>query len=114
MEFKMSSPLDNKKKAEETKYSRTADFEFKVVARRNKLLGLWAAGILGLSKSESEIFAKETVLSDFEEPGDEDVLRKIFKDLSQASSEISENDIRAKMDELLDLARLQLESEAKD
>ena len=110
----MSSPLDKKKKAEETKYSRNADFEFKAVARRNKLLGLWAAEILGLSKSESEAFAKETVLSDFEEPGDDDVLRKVFRDLSQASSGISEDDIRAKMNELLDLAKAQIESEAKD
>ena len=62
----MSSPLDKKKNAEETKFSRTADFEFKSVSRRNKLLGLWAADILGLSKSEADEFAKQTVLSDFE------------------------------------------------
>ncbi|PPR76817.1 MAG: hypothetical protein CFH01_01820 [Alphaproteobacteria bacterium MarineAlpha2_Bin1] len=110
----MTSPLDKKKSAEETKYSRTADFEFKAISRRNKLLGLWAAEILGLSKIESEEFARQTVLSDFEEPGDEDVLRKIFGDLKKASSEITEVDIRNKMDELLDTAKSQIESEAKD
>ncbi len=110
----MSSPLDKKKNAEETKFSRTADFEFKAVSRRNKLLGLWAADILGLSKSEADEFAKQTVLSDFEEPGDEDVLRKIFSDLKKASPEITEVEIREKMDELLVVARSQIEFEAKD
>ncbi len=110
----MSSPLDKKKKAEETKYSRTADFEFKSIARRNKLLGLWAAEIMGLSKSEAEKFAKETVLSDFEEPGDDDVLRKVLGDLKKVSSEISEADIREKMDSLLIVAKSQIESENED
>ena len=114
MELCMSSPLDKKKKAEEAKYSRNADFEFKAIARRNKLLGLWAAGILGLSKPESEDFVKQTILSDFEEPGDNDVLRKIVGDLKKSTQEISQEDVRKKMDELLDEAKEQISSEAKN
>ena len=110
----MSSPLDKKKKAEETKFSIDADFEFKAIARRNKLLGFWAAGILGLSKNEAESFAKETVLSDFEEPGDNDVLRKILGDLNKSTKDVSEDEVRKKMDELLDEAKGQIRSESEN
>ncbi len=107
----MSSPLDKKEKAEETKYARNADFEFKIIARRNKLLGLWVADILGLTKEDAESLAKETVMSDFEEPGDQDVLRKVVNDLKKATDGFTEDDVRKKMDDLLVTAKSQIESE---
>ena len=72
------------------------------MARRNKLLGLWAAGELGKSSVDADAYAKEVVLADFEESGDNDVLRKVVKDLSGKG--ITEQQVRAKMNELLDTA----------
>jgi hypothetical protein len=69
------------------------------MARRNKLLGLWAAGVLGKSGAEAEAYAKEVVMADFEEPGEEDVVRKLTKDL--AGKGVTDQQIRAQMSELL-------------
>jgi hypothetical protein len=68
------------------------------MARRNKLLGLWAAGLLGKSGAEADAYAKDVVMSDFEEPGDDDVLRKVMKDLE---GKATEQQVRAQMSELL-------------
>ena len=70
----MSSTFEKRGKAQEAKYARDAEVDFKVNAKRNKLLGLWAAELIGLSGEEAELFARQTVLADFEEPGQEDVL----------------------------------------
>jgi len=75
------------------------------VARRNRLLGVWAAGLMGLSADAVEEYARAVVKSDFEQPGDEDVLRKVFKDLSASGTKITEGAVRGKMDELLAMAR---------
>jgi len=86
----------------EKKFAHDEDLKFKAMARRNKLLGLWAAGQLGKSGAEADAYAKEVVLADFEETGDNDVLRKVAKDLE--SKGITQQQIRAKMNELLDSA----------
>jgi hypothetical protein len=91
--------FDKREEGFEKKFAHDEELRFKAMARRNKLLGLWAAGILGKSGAEADAYAKDVVMSDFEEPGDNDVLRKIAKDL-QAKG-VTEQSIRAQMNELL-------------
>ena len=107
----MSSPLDKVKKAQEAKYARDADVEFKINARRNKVVGLWVANLIGLNDNDAVIFAKDVVLSDFEEPGQEDVIRKVISDLQKANVSIPEEEIRLKMTELYEVAKEQIYSE---
>ncbi len=78
------------------------------MARRNKLLGLWAAGLLGKSGPDADAYAKEVVLADFEEAGDNDVVRKVVKDLEGKG--VTEQEIRAKMAELLAQAVSQIQA----
>jgi hypothetical protein len=92
----------------EAKAARDEELNFKVNARRNKLLGLWVAEQVGLSGAEAEAYAKEVVASDFEEAGDEDVFRKVTTDLRLKKVDISEHRIRGKMAELLEEARKQI------
>ena len=91
--------FDDREKAQEAKFARDGELRFKAEARRNKLLGLWAAGILGKNGNDAEAYAKEVVLADFEESGDNDVVRKVVKDL--AGKGIGEPEIRAQMGTLL-------------
>ena len=100
--------FDERERSYEAKFARDADLQFKAVARRNRLLGEWAAGLLGKSGEDAKAYALSVVTSDFEEPGDEDVLRKIAADLDGKADEAA---IRAKMAELLGLARQQLMDE---
>lgn len=93
--------FDNRKDAAEKKFAHDADLQFKANARRNKLLGLWAAGEMKLSGAEAEAYAKSVVMADFEETGDEDVFRKIRKDLDAAKAEVTDHVIRRTMDELM-------------
>lgn len=99
------STFDDRENAFENKFAHDAQMQFKAEARRNKLLGLWAAELLGKSGDEAEAYAKEVVKSDFEEAGDDDVLRKVAGDLG---GKASEEDIRAKMTELMGVAKSQL------
>lgn len=101
--------FDDRENAFENKYAHDADMQFRAEARRNKLLGLWAADLLGKSGEEAAEYAKEVVKSDFEEAGDEDVYRKVSGDLGNLASEAS---IRAKMAELMVQAKDQLMKEA--
>src|SRR3972149_3322863 len=94
--------FDKREEGFEKKFAHDEELRFKAMARRNKLLGLWAAGVLGKSDADAEAYAKEVVLADFEETGDNDVLRKVTKDLQGKA--IDEQQIRAKMSELLDQA----------
>ena len=87
----------------ERKFALDQEQEFKAAARRNKMLGQWAAGLMGLQDVEE--YAKAVVKSDFELPGDEDVLRKVFEDLKGSGVEITESGVRMKMAELLAQAR---------
>ncbi len=103
------STFNEREDAFEAKFAHDAEMQFKVEARRNKLLGLWAAELLGKSADEASAYASEVVKADFEEPGDDDVLRKVARDLGDR---VSASDIRAKMDELLAVAKTQLMEEA--
>jgi hypothetical protein len=101
----------DREKAHENKFSRDAGFDFKVTARRNKLLGLWAAGIMGMSDDEAAAYGKEVVISDFEETGDEDVYRRVMGDFEAKRANITEHALRREMESLMITAREQLESE---
>lgn len=90
----------------ERKFALDEEQEFRAGARRNRLLGEWAAGLMGLESADD--YAKAVVKSDFEQPGDEDVLRKVFGDLKSAGVDITEGAVRRKMDELLGVAREQI------
>ena len=102
------STFDDRETAFENKYAHDAEIQFKVNARSHKLLGLWAAEKLGKSGDEAEAYAKEVVISDLEEAGHEDVVRKVAGDLGDKSSP---DEIRAKMTELLAAAKEQVMSE---
>ena len=102
------SSFDDRADAFEKKYAHDAELQFKVEARRNKLLGLWAASLLGKSADETAAYATEVVKSDFEEAGDEDVFRKVASDLGDKSDEAT---IRAQMVALMAEAKAQVMSE---
>jgi hypothetical protein len=91
--------FDKREEGFEKKFAHDEELQFKAMARRNKMLGLWAAGLLGKSGAEAEAYAKEVVLADFEEAGDNDVVRKVVKDL--AGKGVTEQQIRAQMGDLL-------------
>ncbi|HET9717818.1 MAG TPA: DUF1476 domain-containing protein [Pseudolabrys sp.] len=95
----MATTFDKREEGFEKQFAHDEELRFKATARRNKLVGLWAAGILGKSGAEAEAYAKEVVLSDFEEAGDSDVVRKVMNDLQPKG--ITEQDVRAKMVEFL-------------
>ncbi|MEQ9487691.1 MAG: DUF1476 domain-containing protein [Alphaproteobacteria bacterium] len=104
------SKFDDREKAFESKYGRDQENEFKIVARRNKLLGLWVAEKLGKTGEAAESYAKEVVTADFEEVGHDDVVRKIMADLNSAGIDLSEHLVRSEMDKLLLVARQQIET----
>ena len=93
--------FDNRKDAFENKFALDEELRFKAMARRNKLLGLWAASLIGKSGEEADAYAKSVVLSDFQEAGDDDVLRKVRGDLEAAGKPQTDGQIRRTMDELL-------------
>jgi hypothetical protein len=93
--------FDNREKDFEKKFAHDEELRFKATARRNKLLGLWAAEKLGLADAEAESYAKSVVLADFEEPGDGDVFRKVRNDLDAKGLAVSDDELRAMMTELL-------------
>ena len=95
----------------ERKYEHDKELEFKIVARRNKLLGLWAAELMGMSGQAADAYAKEVVVSDFQRPGDDDVLEKVFADLKGKGVETTEHKVRLEMDRLRDTARQQVMGE---
>ena len=102
------SGISDREKAFENKFAHDQDLKFKAEARRNKLLGLWAAEKMGLSTESAEQYASAVVRADFEQPGEEDVFRKIAQDLEGAGLTVSEGEIRRKMDELSSVAREQI------
>ncbi len=103
--------FDKREKDFEKKFKHDQDLQFKVEVRRNKLLGLWAAELLGKAGDEAEAYAKEVVSADFEEPGDADLVRKVLGDFEAAGTEFSEHRLRKKMDELLAVAKEQVMEE---
>ena len=100
--------FDDREKAYEAKFALDQDQEFKAMARRNKLLGLWAAEKMGLSPESADQYAQAVVRADFEQPGEEDVFRKVAGDVKGAGLNVSEGEIRSKMDELASVARDQV------
>jgi hypothetical protein len=102
------STFDDRENAFENKYAHDTEMQFKAEARRNKLLGLWAADLMGKSGDAAAEYAKEVVKADFEEAGHEDVVRKVSGDLG---GKASDDEIRAKMAELLIEAKAQLMNE---
>ncbi|MCA0423080.1 MAG: DUF1476 domain-containing protein [Proteobacteria bacterium] len=102
--------FDNRRDATESKYAYDEEVQFKAAARRNKLLGLWAAEKLGKSGTDAEEYAKSVVMADFAEAGDDDVLRKVRADLDAANAGLSEHQIRRTMDELMAQAITEVKS----
>ncbi|CAN5330957.1 DUF1476 domain-containing protein [soil metagenome] len=100
--------FDDREKGFESKFALDQDQEFRAMARRNKLLGLWAADKMGLSPDSAEDYAKAVVRADFEQPGEEDVFRKIAGDFKGSGMTVSEGEIRSKMDEFASVARDQV------
>ena len=100
--------FDDRERGFESKFALDQEQEFRAIARRNKLLGLWAAGKMGLSPESAEDYAKAVVRSDFEQPGEEDVFRKVAGDFKGSGLAVSEGEIRSKMDELASMARDQV------
>jgi hypothetical protein len=96
--------FDKREEGFEKKFAHDEDLRFRANARRNKLLGLWAAEKLGLSGADADAYAKEVVMADFEEAGDHDVFRKIRKDFDAKAVAQSDHQIRRTMDELMEQA----------
>ena len=99
------STFDDRERGFERKFALDQEQEFKAHARRNRALGHWAAGLMGLQAPHVDEYAKAVVKSDLELPGDDDVLRKVFEDLKGAGVDVSESAVRMKMAELLAQAR---------
>lgn len=102
------STFDDRARAFEAKYAHDAEMQFRAEARRNRLLGLWAADLLGMDEDDAAAYAREVVRSDFHEAGEDDVFRKVATDLGDRSDE---DTIRAKMSELLTVAKAQIAEE---
>jgi hypothetical protein len=93
--------FDKREEGFEKKFAHDEELKFKADARRNKLLGLWAAGKLGISGPAADAYAKEVVMSDFDTPGDEDVFKKVRADLDAKNIAVSDIELRKQMDDLL-------------
>jgi hypothetical protein len=102
------STFDDRERGFENKFAHDQEMQFRAGARRNKLMGLWVAEILGKSAEEAEAYAREVVKADFEEAGHEDVMRKVLADLGDR---VPEAEVRKKYDELLAVAKGQLMNE---
>jgi hypothetical protein len=104
------SSFDKREDSFEKKFAHDEELQFKAGARRNKLLGLWAAEKLGKSGDDAEAYAKTVVIADFEEAGDDDVFRKIRKDFDAGGIDQSDHQIRRTMDELMAVAIEQIKA----
>jgi hypothetical protein len=103
--------FNEREKAFEKKYEHDQDLKFKVNARKNKLLGLWAAGLMGKSGADAEAYAKDVVLADYEKPGDSDVIEKLVKDLAAAGKPMEDHTIRKQAERLAAEAKEQFMKE---
>ncbi len=99
--------FSDRERGEEAKYAFDEENAFKIAARANRLIGEWAAGLMGLTAEEADAYRKSVVQADFEEAGHEDVIRKLLGDLTQAGSDVDEAAIRAKLEECTIEARRQ-------
>jgi hypothetical protein len=105
--------FDEREKAFEKKYEHDQELKFKVNARKNKLLGLWAAGLIGKSGADAEAYAKEVVLADLEKPGDSDVIEKLVKDLAAAGKPMEDHTIRRQAERMAAEAKAQIMKETR-
>ena len=103
--------FDEREKAFEQKYKHDQDTLFRIQNRRNKLLGQWAAELMGLTGAEAESYVRDVIMSDMEKPGDDDVHDKVYADLHAKNLDLSDHRLRKKMDELLQVAHDQVTSE---
>lgn len=103
--------FNDRERGEEAKFAHDQDMQFRIQARRNRLLGEWAAAKMNLSQAETDSYAKSVVQADFEEAGDEDVIRKLLGDLTSAGVESSDADVRAALDDKTVEAKRQLMGE---
>jgi hypothetical protein len=100
--------MNDREKAFENKFAHDAELQFKIGARRNKLLGLWAAKLLGLTPEEADAYAKSVIQADFEESGEEDVFRKVHGDLSAKGVDVTDHVVRRAMEDTMAEARKQI------
>src|ERR1051326_4989650 len=107
----MSGSFEKREKGFEAKWAHDEELRFKVFARRNKLLGLWAAAEMGVTGHAAEAYAKDVVAAEFAKAGDEDVFRKVRHDCDAKGVALSDHMLRRKMEELLDAAKRQIQSE---
>lgn len=107
------STFDDRERAEEARYALDQETQFKINARRNKLLGLWAAELLGLKDADAEAYAKSVVIADLEEAGDDDVVRKVRGDLEKSGITRTDVQVREEMARLLPVAREQVINDIK-
>ena len=105
--------FDDREKTFESKWAHDEELRFRVYARRNKLLGLWAAEMMGLSGPQADDYAKEVISADFQEAGDEDVYRKVKGDLDAKGVDVTEHHVRKRMQDLLEEAHSQVILEKK-
>jgi len=104
--------FDDRERAEEAHFARDEEMAFRITARRNRLVGVWAAGLMGLTPAETDAYAKAVVQADFEEAGDEDVVRKLLGDLVGANVDIDETRVRTALhDSMIEARRQLLESQ---
>ena len=103
--------MKDRQNAFENKFAHDEELKFKAMARRNKMLGLWAAELLGKSGDDAEAYAKEVVIADFEEAGDDDVFRKVRADFDAAGVDRSDHRLRRTMDDLLERAIGEIQGE---
>ena len=103
--------FNDREKAFEDKFKHDQELQFRVENRRNKLLGLWVAELLGKTGAEADSYAREVISADFDEPGIEDVVRKVLADVAEEGIDLSEHRIRKKLDELMEVAKQQIMKE---
>ncbi len=106
------SKFDDREKGYEGKWKRDEELRFKVTARRNKLLGLWAAQKFGMEGGDADAYAKTVVIADFDRPGDDDVVEKVLADFAKYDIEMTDHGLRKEMQRLMDEAGQQIEAEA--
>jgi hypothetical protein len=105
--------FEDREKGFERKFAHDEELKFKATARRNKLLGMWAAAEMGITGDAAQGYAREVIKADLEQPGEEDVFRKIRKDFDAKGVQQSDHQIRRKMSDLMSQAIAQIEDEAK-
>ena len=105
--------FDDREKAFEGAFSHDMELQFKARARKNKMLGLWAAGLMGKAGADAETYARDIVMADFEKPGDHDVIHTLMRDLAAAGQPADEHTIRKQADRLLVVTTQQVMTEVK-